>query len=200
VKEYSQRPVVAFANEAEGSDWVKGSARSIDGLHIRDVLVAVDCHNPGLIKKFGGHAMAAGLTLKKEHMGEFKKQLCRVVDDWMDKLPDTQQVLSDGNIPVEEMSLFMAQQLVDAGPWGAGFEPPLFDDYFIIKEKKAVAEIHTRLRLQTMDLSKQIEAIAFNFIPHQFPEAEQKVHVCYQMQVNEFRNRQRLQLLIRHVV
>ncbi len=200
VKEYTQRPVVAFADEGEDSEWVKGSARSIDGFHIRDALVAVDSNNPGLIQKFGGHAMAAGLTLKKDHMAEFKKQLCQVVEVSINKLPDGQQVLSDGAVPVEDLSLIMAQQLVDAGPWGAGFEPPLFDDYFIIKEKKAVAEIHTRLRLQTMDLSKQIEAIAFNFIPHQFPEAEDKVHVCFQMQVNEFRNRQRLQLLIRHIV
>ncbi|MCX7545441.1 single-stranded-DNA-specific exonuclease RecJ [Marinicella gelatinilytica] len=200
VKEYTQRPVVAFADEGEDSQWVKGSARSIDGLHIRDALVAVDRDNPGLIKKFGGHAMAAGLTLKKDHMAEFKKQLCQVVNDWVDNLPDHQQVDSDGAVPVEDLSLFMAQQLADAGPWGAAFEPPLFDDYFIVKEKKAVAEIHTRLRLQTMDLSKQIEAIAFNFIPHQFPEVDEKVHVCYQMQVNEFRNRQRLQLLIKHLV
>lgn len=200
VKEYTQRPVVAFADEAEGSDWVKGSARSIDGFHIRDALVAVDRDCPKLIKKFGGHAMAAGLTLKKDHMGEFKKQLCRVVDDWMNHLPEGQQVLSDGPVPVEDLSLFTAQQLTDAGPWGSGFESPLFDDYFIIKDKKAVAEIHTRLRLQTMDLSKQIEAIAFNFIPQQFPEVNEKIHLCYEMQVNEFRNRQRLQLLIRHIV
>lgn len=200
VKEYTQRPVVAFADEGEDSDWVKGSARSIEGFHIRDALVAVDRDNPHLIKKFGGHAMAAGLTLKKEHMGEFKKQLCRVVDDWMDHLSDTQQVLTDGAVEVEDLSLFMAQQLVEAGPWGAGFEAPLFDDYFIVKEKKAVAEIHTRLRLQTLDLSKQIEAIAFNHIPQQFPDTEKKVHVCYQMQVNEFRNRERLQLIIRHIV
>jgi len=200
VKEYTQRPVVAFADESEGSDWVKGSARSIDGLHIRDAMVMVDRDNPGLIKKFGGHAMAAGLTLKKDHMADFKKHLCRVVDDCLKELPDCQQVDSDGAVPVEDLSLFMAQQLVDAGPWGAGFEPPLFDDYFIIKEKKSVAEIHTRLRLQTMDLSKQIEAIAFNFIPHQFPEVDDKVHICYQMQINEFKNRRRLQLLIRHIV
>lgn len=200
VKEYTQRPVVAFADEGEDSDWVKGSARSIEGLHIRDALVAVDCQNPGLIKKFGGHAMAAGLTLKKDHMAEFKKQLCRVVNDWVKDLPKHQQVNSDGAVPVEDLSIFMAQQLVDAGPWGAGFEPPLFDDYFIIKEKKAVAEIHTRLKLQTMDLSKQIDAIAFNFIPQQFPETNEKIHLCYEMQVNEFRNRKRLQLLIRHIV
>jgi len=200
VKEYTQRPVVAFADEDSDSEWVKGSARSIDGLHIRDALVQIDIEHPGLIKKFGGHAMAAGLTLKKSALSEFKKQLCRVVDQLMGDLPDRQVVVTDGPVNVDELSLFTAELLQDAGPWGAGFEPPLFDDYFIVRKKSSVAEIHTRLTLQTTDFSKQIEAIAFNFLPQQFPEAEQTVHLCYQLQVNEFRGRKRLQLLVRHIV
>ncbi len=196
VKEFTHRPVIAFAKESEQSEWVKGSARSIQGLHIRDVLVDVDAANPGLIRKFGGHAMAAGLTLKQSDLLVFKQAFGDAVSARLSSDQLQQVVYSDGSVDVEDMNLGVAELIQSAGPWGQQFEQPVFDDWFIVKQKKLIGENHTKLTLQTTDLNKQIAAIAFNHHPNQFAEMDEKMHLCYQMMVNEFRNRRSLQLKI----
>ncbi len=200
VKESTHRPVIAFANENEQSEWVKGSARSIQGLHIRDVLVSIDASHPGLIKKFGGHAMAAGLTLKQSMLTDFKQAFIDQVKLSLTSDQLEQVVYSDGSVDAQDMSLHVAELIQAAGPWGQHFEQPVFDDWFIVKEKRLIGENHTKLTLQTPDLSKQIAAIAFNHHPNQFAEVEHSMHLCYQMMVNEFRNRRSLQLKINHIL
>jgi len=200
VKEFTHRPVFAFAKENLESDWLKGSARSISGLHIRDLLVAIDAENPGLIKKFGGHAMAAGLTLKTENLKVFKQQINTLVTQYLATDGLDQVILSDGGVDVEDLNLHTAEMIQQAGPWGQYFELPVFDDWFIIKQKKLIGDNHTKLTLQTLDLTKQIAAIAFNRHPNDFNDEGANIHVCYQLMVNEFRNRRSLQLKIEHVL
>lgn len=200
VKEFTHRPVIAFAQEKAGSEWLKGSARSIPGLHIRDVLVAIDASQPGLIKKFGGHAMAAGLTLKAENLKDFHQQFKTQVGLHLAVGGLDQLIWSDGTVAVEDLSLHTAEMIQQAGPWGQRFEQPLFDDWFIVKQKQLIGDNHTKLTLQTTDLQKQIAAIAFNRHPNEFTDEGNSTHVCYQMMINEFRNRRSLQLKIEHIL
>ncbi len=200
VKEYTHRPVVAFAHEHQGSEFIKGSLRSIKGIHIRDVLVAVDVRNPGLIKKFGGHAMAAGLTLKKTNLQLFQQAFSEQVKHQLAGQTLERKVVTDGSVDSSDLSLHTAELIRQAGPWGQAFEEPLFDDWFIIKQKRLIGEQHCKLVLQTTDQSKQIDAIAFGFHPSQFAEESRQTHVCYQLMVNEFRQRRRLQLKIEHII
>ncbi|MCX7554675.1 single-stranded-DNA-specific exonuclease RecJ [Marinicella sp. S1101] len=200
VKEYTHRPVIAFAKESATSKWVKGSARSIKGLHIRDVLVDIDANHPGLIKKFGGHAMAAGLTLACENLNTFKNLFTAMVNQHLDESSLEQTIYSDGAVDVDDLRLRTAELIQAAGPWGQRFDQPVFDDWFIIKKKQLVGDNHTKLTLQTTNLEKQIAAIAFNKHPNDFSQEGKNIHVCYQMMVNEFRNRRSLQLKIDHVI
>lgn len=200
VKEFTHRPVIAFAKESEHSKKIKGSARSINGLHIRDILADIDTANPGLIDKFGGHAMAAGLTIEQSHLRQFKEYFANKVSDHLGNLSPDKEILSDGSVDVEDLNLRMAEIIQSAGPWGQYFEQPLFDDWFIIKQKKLIGDNHTKLILQTPDFSKQIAALAFNKHPNEFSDEGQNIHICYQMMVNEFRNRRSLQIKIEQVL
>jgi single-stranded-DNA-specific exonuclease len=200
VKEFTHRPVIAFAKENIDSEWLKGSARSITGLHIRDVLVAIDASQPGMIKKFGGHAMAAGLTLNTAHLHEFKNQFTLQVSKHLAADGLQQVIWSDGAVEVEDLCLHTAELIQQAGPWGQHFEQPLFDGWFIIKQKKLIGDNHCKLILQTPDFQKQISAIAFGRHPSEFADEGESVHVCYQLMVNEYRNRRNLQLKIDHIL
>jgi single-stranded-DNA-specific exonuclease len=200
VKEFTHRPVIAFAKENEQSEVIKGSARSIPGLHIRDVLVEIDALNPGLIKKFGGHAMAAGLSLEKTKLKQFQKAFSQQVEAKLDNNQLHRIIFSDGAVDTEDLNLRMAEMLQDAGPWGQHFEQPVFDGWFVVKSKKLIGDQHCKLVLQTPDFIKQIDAIAFGFHPNQFADEQQSMHLCYQMMVNEFRNRRTLQLKIDHII
>ncbi|VAW37462.1 Single-stranded-DNA-specific exonuclease RecJ, partial [hydrothermal vent metagenome] len=200
VKEFTHRPVIAFAQENAESEWLKGSARSIPGLHIRDVLVAIDASHPELIKKFGGHAMAAGLTLKAENLNLFKQQFSAHVTQHLASDGLEQVLLSDGAVDVEDLSLHTAEMIQQAGPWGQHFDQPMFDDWFIVKQKQLIGDNHTKLTLQTPDFQKQIAAIAFNRHPNDFTAEGNSIHICFQMMVNEFRNRRSLQLKIEHIL
>ncbi len=200
VKERTHRPVIAFARESKESDLLKGSARSIQGLHIRDVLVDVDAQNPDLVKKFGGHAMAAGLTIHKDQLKSFQRAFAEQVKSHLQGASIQKVILSDGEVATEDLNLVVAELIQAAGPWGQAFEQPMFDGWFVVKSKKLVGDNHCKLVLQTTDQSKQIDAIAFGFHPHQFAEEGQSTHLCYQLQVNEFRNRRSLQLKIDHIL
>ncbi|WP_223789071.1 single-stranded-DNA-specific exonuclease RecJ [Marinicella meishanensis] len=200
VKEFTHRPVVAFALESAESDRVKGSARSIQGLHIRDALVNVSTRHPELIEQFGGHAMAAGLTIKKAKLKDFKQAFAEEVALSLTADLKHRTIHSDGSVATEDLSLHVAELIQQAGPWGQRFEPPLFDDWFIIKQKSLVGDNHTKLTLQTPDQQKQIAAIAFNRHPNDFLEPEHRMHLCYQMMVNEFRQKRSLQLKIDHIL
>lgn len=200
VKEAVNRPTIVFALENEDSEWLKGSARSIAGFHIRDALVDIDSESPDIIKKFGGHAMAAGLTIHQSQKKAFLTAFDSRVKVWadgggMEKVVETDGVLS-GNL----MNQATAQVIKQAGPWGEYFPEPEFDGWFEVKAKKEVGQGHTKLALKVEDELKQIDAIAFNIHPNDFPPEGNRVQICYQMDINEFRGRTRLQFIVRHII
>ena len=197
IKERFHRPVIAFAQVSD--DEVKGSARSVSGFHIRDGLDAVATRNPGLITKFGGHAMAAGLSLKLDRLEEFQaafdEEACRHLSD-----EDLQEVIySDGQLASHELSMELAEQLRHGGPWGQGFPEPLFDGEFVVVQRRIVGERHLKLLLQTPDRTRHVDAIAFNTVDSDWPTQVEQVRVAYQLDVNEFRGERNVQLLVQYI-
>ncbi len=144
--------------------------------------------------------MAAGLTMDRAHLAQFKQQFAHQVSTQLTAGDLDEVILTDGPVDVEDLTLHMAEMIQNAGPWGQQFEPPVFDGWFIIKDKKLIGENHTKLTLQTPDLSKRIAGIAFNCHPNQFSEIDTSMQLCFQMMVNEFRNRRSLQLRIDHIL
>jgi single-stranded-DNA-specific exonuclease len=195
VKERVHRPVIAFA-PASATE-LKGSARSIPGLHIRDALDAIAARHPRLLQKFGGHAMAAGLSLARENLDGFRsafdaevgRQLC---DD------DLQgRVWSDGELSARDLTLEMAEQLRAGGPWGQGFPEPVFDGEFEIVRQRIVGERHIKFALRTG--GRIVDAIAFNAAPHGQPIEALRVHAAYRLDVNDYQGARTLQLVMEHV-
>lgn len=200
VKEAVNRPTIVFALEKEGSEWLKGSARSLPGFHIRDALVSIDRQYPEMIHKFGGHAMAAGLTLHQSQKKAFLMAFNDAVKQWAAGQSLNKIQVTDGVLPGELMSQHVAAMLQQAGPWGESFPEPVFDGWFVIKEKKEVGMGHCKLSLQMEEANKKVDAIAFNIHPNDFPPESNRVQICYQMDINEFRGRTRLQLIVRNIV
>ncbi|MBT8129341.1 MAG: single-stranded-DNA-specific exonuclease RecJ [Gammaproteobacteria bacterium] len=197
IKERFHRPVVAFANANDDadSDEIKGSARSIQGLHIRDVLDSIATRHPGLIQKFGGHAMAAGLSISRENFDAFKRAFEREVESQLSADQLEEVVETDGSIAPDHMSLQTAEVLVSAGPWGQQFPEPVFDNQFEILHWKIVGEKHLKMQLRHNEGGKAIDAIAFNTLEEDLPSFE-KIHLAYRLNVNEFRNIRNLQLIV----
>ncbi|GLR72719.1 single-stranded-DNA-specific exonuclease RecJ [Agaribacter marinus] len=197
LKEQYYRPTIVFAKENETT--LKGSARSIAGVHIRDVLESIHSRNPSLITKFGGHAMAAGLSLPIDAYAEFSSMFAESVHDAMKGLPEHQQMLSDGELSAIEMSLDNAQILKCHLPWGQGFEAPVFDGVFNVVQQRLVGQKHLKLVLSK---DRQVfDGIAFNVDVEQWPnESASRVHIAYQLDLNEFKNRVNVQLLINDLV
>ena len=197
IKEKAYRPTIAFADGDQGE--IKGSARSIPGVHIRDVLATVAARNPGLINKFGGHAMAAGLTLSRQRYEEFAAAYQAVLADWI-KPEDLQaQVLSDGELNAEEINLATAKGLRNAGPWGQGFPAPVFDAEFIVTQHRILAEKHLKLTLKADLDAAELDAIWFNFDHEAWSSRAHKVHLAFELDVNFFRGIESAQLMIRHL-
>ncbi len=202
VKERFNRPVIAFADANEEGDEIKGSARSIKGFHIRDALDAVASSNPGMISKFGGHAMAAGLSLDKGKLQSFteafQQQAARLLDE--DLLQA--KILSDGQIQQDEFSMETAAELIKAGPWGQEFPEPLFDGKFKVIQQRRVGENHLKLVLAPESAPRQtIDAIAFNIDSADWPSPEMRdIEIAYRLDINEFRGNQTLQLMVEHIL
>ncbi|WP_045498963.1 single-stranded-DNA-specific exonuclease RecJ [Vibrio hyugaensis] len=202
IKEKFHRPVIAFADGGEGT--IKGSCRSIPGLHMRDALDFIDTQNPGLIIKFGGHAMAAGLTIKEQDFERF----CRLFDDVVKKELDEAAlkgvIMSDGELKPEEFSMHIAEQLRSGGPFGQAFPEPIFDGEFKVLHQKLVGEKHLKLMLEPLHkghpTNVMIDGIAFNVDLRRWPDASVKtVRLAYKLDVNEFRGNQSLQLMIDYI-
>jgi single-stranded-DNA-specific exonuclease len=192
--------VIAFAPENDESNILKGSARSIVGFHIRDALVDIETQHPKLIKKFGGHAMAAGLSIERENYEDFRHIFNEYV---FQTLTDEQRqhiIQTDGELDAIDLCLAVAEDLQNHGPWGQNFPAPLFDGWFNIIEKKEVGTGHTKLTLQTPDLSKRISAIAFGIHPNQFKPTDGKNQITYRLDINEFRGRRSVQLIVQDIV
>jgi len=209
LKEKFHRPSIVFAlaKESENGDSsiesnsdceIKGSARSIPGLHIRDLLEHISTQHPGLIHKFGGHAMAAGLSIKLADFETFQQYFEQIASDWLTAENLQSTVLSDGEIPASEMNITFAEQLRLAGPWGQNFLEPLFDDEFEIIQQRLVGEKHLKLVVQKNQ--QLFDAIAFNIDPKIWPNSSaKKIHLAYRLDVNEFRGKRNLQLMVENL-
>lgn len=195
IKERYHRPVIAFAEA--GDDELKGSGRSIAGVHLRDLLEAVDREHPGLIDKFGGHAMAAGLSLSKSALAPFKAAFEKIVSDWVSPELLAGEIVSDGELTASELTLPLAEQLRAAGPWGQSFPEPLFDGDFRVIKQRLVGEKHLKLVLSADEGRTLIDAIAFNIDLTVWPNAAiNKVQLVYKLDINEWRGKQSLQLMV----
>ncbi|EJG1716666.1 single-stranded-DNA-specific exonuclease RecJ [Vibrio parahaemolyticus] len=202
IKEKFHRPVIAFADGGEGT--IKGSCRSIPGLHMRDALDFIDTQNPGLIIKFGGHAMAAGLTIKEQDFERFSRLFDEVVKKELDEAALKGVILTDGELKPEEFSMLIAEQLRAGGPFGQAFPEPIFDGEFKVLHQKLVGEKHLKLMLEPLykghPTNVMIDGIAFNVDLRRWPDASVKtVRLAYKLDVNEFRGNQSLQLMIDHI-
>lgn len=196
IKEKTHRPVIAFADADEDGRQVKGSARSIPGLHIRDALAAVDARKPGLLLKYGGHAMAAGLTLEKQRLGEFTDAFDAAIRATIDADVLSARILTDGPLLGHEICLETARLLQSAGPWGQQFPEPLFDGEFDVVNQRLVGERHLKLMLRVPDSDQIIDGIAFNVDLAQWPNPCQRLHLVYKLDVNVFRGRESVQLMV----
>lgn len=197
VKERLHRPVIAFAPGDNGE--LKGSARSIPGLHIRDALDAVAAHNPGLISKFGGHAMAAGLSLPESEFGRFSKAFDAEVRLQIDEEDLKGVVHSDGDLAAGDLNLGFAEVLRNAGPWGQGFPEPTFDGEFELVSRRIVGERHLKLMLRKSGEKDCIDAIAFNITDAGWPDGVKRLHLAYRLDVNEFQGMRTAQLMVEHI-
>ena len=196
IKDKYHRPTIVFADVGDGE--IKGSARSVPGFHIRDALDAVAARHPDLLQKFGGHAMAAGMSLTRENFGEFSKAF----DDEVRRQLTTDDlqavVVSDGELAAQDFSLPIATQLREAGPWGQHFPEPVFDGEFFLVQQKLVGEKHLKMTLAHDAQGQQlVDAIAFNIDPARWPNAQaKKVRVAYKLDINEFRGNTTVQMLV----
>ncbi|PLL38438.1 single-stranded-DNA-specific exonuclease RecJ, partial [Klebsiella michiganensis] len=198
IKERFHRPVIAFAPTGDGT--LKGSGRSIQGLHMRDALERLDTLYPGLILKFGGHAMAAGLSLEEARFEEFQQRFGELVTEWLDPALLQGEVVSDGPLAAAEMSMEVAQMLRDAGPWGQMFPEPLFDGRFRLLQQRLVGERHLKVMVEPVGGGPLLDGIAFNVDTSLWPDnGVREVQLAYKLDINEFRGNRSLQLIIDHL-
>ncbi|VVT31185.1 ssDNA exonuclease, 5' --_ 3'-specific [Marinobacter salarius] len=195
IREQTHRPTIAFAPDDNGED-IKGSARSIPGLHIRDVLAVVDARHPGMMKKFGGHAMAAGMTLSRGDLDAFSDAFDRAVRDTLRAEDLEAAITTDGPLSPDELHLETATLLKRAGPWGQHFPEPLFDGNFRVVSQRIVGENHLKLVLQPEEGGAIIDGIAFNTGPEVPDYTRTGARVVYKPDANTFRGRTNLQLLV----
>lgn len=201
IKDSFHRPVVVFADAgADNNEELKGSARSVSGLHIRDLLDEIAGRYPGLINRFGGHAMAAGLSLDRQALPAFINALEEAAGRHLDETMLQRRLLSDGALADSELILETAEMLRHAGPWGQAFPEPQFDGEFRVVGQRLLAERHLKLVLMPMTGERVLDAIAFNVDTHCWPnDAIQCVRVVYRLDVNEFRGQRQLQLMVEHL-
>ena len=193
IKDRYHRPVIVFAPYQNNE--LKGSARSISGLHIRDCLAHIDAQYPGLILKFGGHAMAAGLSIKATALAEFHEAFEKVIAEQLQEIDLQHVLLSDGELASEDFNLTVAGLLRHGGPWGQAFPEPIFDDVFQILEQRLVGDKHLKLRLSKG--KKTLDAIAFFVDSGLWPNHRcQQIRAAYRLDINEYKNRQNIQLVI----
>lgn len=197
LKEKYLKPVIAFAHQDD--EIIKGSARSIPGVHIRDVLDEVNTRYPGVIEKFGGHAMAAGLSLPVAKLQDFERAFVDIARAHMEKLDGNHALLSDGDLSSEELCLPFAHLLRQAGPFGQGFESPLFDGEFALLDQRLVGQKHLKMVLKS-DGANEVDAIAFNVDLKSWPNAMVKrVHIAYRLDINVFRGQETVQLIVEQI-
>ncbi|HFV9898453.1 TPA: single-stranded-DNA-specific exonuclease RecJ [Salmonella enterica subsp. enterica serovar Waycross] len=195
IKERFHRPVIAFAPAGDGT--LKGSGRSIQGLHMRDALERLDTLYPDLMIKFGGHAMAAGLSLEEHKFEQFQQRFGELVTEWLDPALLQGEVISDGPLSAAEMTMEVAQLLRDAGPWGQMFPEPLFDGRFRLLQQRLVGERHLKVMVEPVGGGPLLDGIAFNIDTTCWPDnGVREVELAYKLDINEFRGNRSLQIII----
>jgi single-stranded-DNA-specific exonuclease len=194
IKERVHRPVIAFApaNDTE----LKGSARSVPGLHIRDALDNIAARQPQLLSKFGGHAMAAGLSLARDQFEAFARAFDEEVGHWLSDDDLRGRLHTDGELAAEDFSLDLAETLRAGGPWGQGFPEPLFDGCFEVLNRRIVGKKHLKLVLRSGD-SRPLDAIAFHAA--EAATGWTRIRAAYRLDVNEYQGRRALQLVLEHL-
>ncbi|MEP1444942.1 MAG: single-stranded-DNA-specific exonuclease RecJ [Paraglaciecola sp.] len=198
IKDKYFRPTIAFAHQDD--DTLKGSARSIPGLHIRDLLEEINNRYPDVIDKFGGHAMAAGLSLPLKNLAAFEQVFQQIAEENLKDKPLAGELISDGELQGEDFTVAFAQCLQDAGPWGQGFPEPLFDGEFQLVEQRIVGSKHLKIMVKH-ESGVLIDAIAFNIDLGLWPNPQcSHVNLAYKLNINEFRGRTSLQLLVEGMV
>ena len=199
VKERVRRPVIAFA--AADPATLRGSARSIAGVHIRDLLEAVATRHPGLISRFGGHAMAAGLTLERARLDEFARVFDAEAARWMGGRAAAETIETDGELGVAEIALETAEALRSGGPWGQAFPEPSFDGVFSVRSARLIGERHVKMWVEPEASGRAFDAVVFNHfeegIAGTLPEG--LVQLVYRLDVNQYQGERRLQLLVDHL-
>ncbi|MDO6543336.1 single-stranded-DNA-specific exonuclease RecJ [Photobacterium sanguinicancri] len=198
IKELYHRPVIAFADAGNGE--IKGSCRSVVGLHMRDVLDLIDTKNPGMIAKFGGHAMAAGLTLPEDKLEAFSQAFDEAVRAELDEDALKGVLLTDGELNAGELNLPTAEILRSGGPWGQQFPEPSFDGQFRLLHQKLVGGKHLKMMVEPLSGGAVIDAIAFNVDLRRWPDASvQIIELVYRLDINEFRGNTSVQLMVEHL-
>jgi single-stranded-DNA-specific exonuclease len=194
VRERCHRPSIAFARESD--TLLKGSARSIQGVHVRDLLEAVHAADPDVMVKFGGHAMAAGLTIAETHFDTFRRLVSEQLERLYPSADFSGAIVSDGALPDRALNLDFARRLREAGPWGAGFPEPVWSGDFEVVEQRTVGEKHLKLRVRPADGGTVVDAIAFN---QAGPAWRGIVQLAYRLDVNEYRGFESAQLVVEQI-
>ena len=202
IKEKLHRPVIAFADAGEdaatGLAVIKGSARSIAGVHIRDVLDAVATKHPGILKKFGGHAMAAGMSIYQKDFAAFSQAFNEEIERRVAREDLCHVVLSDGELTENEIDLEFARLLRQAGPWGQGFAEPLFDGEFEVVDRRIIGERHVKFLLKFPGGKKRVEALAFFVSDINWLQGAEKIRLAYTLDINEYNGVQSVQFIVKH--
>jgi single-stranded-DNA-specific exonuclease len=196
MRERYQRPVITFAHADE--ETLRGSARSVEGLHARDLIDAVDKRRPGVIERFGGHAVAAGLTLPRRSLEAFAETFIAEVRKEVGDNPPVLEIVSDGELPPSALNLETAHLLGEAGPWGKGFPEPLFDGVFQVLDQRLVGERHLKLRLCPHAGGVPIDAIGFR-LGARLDDSAELARVAYRLEVNQYRGSDSAQLIVEHL-
>lgn len=195
IRERWHRPVIALA-EGEG-DYLKGSARSVPDLHIRDALATLDARHPGLLERFGGHAMAAGLSLHRDRWQEFARAFDQEVRRRLGDQPPEAELISDGPLAASDLTLDQARLLRYAGPWGQGFPPPVFDDEFQVTSCRLLNGGHLRLQLSRADSPQTWDAMAFGWGERPLPQG--RARLVYRLDLDQYRGQERARLIVEHL-
>ena len=197
IREKWHRPVIAFARE--GDNKIKGSGRSISAVHLRDVLENIAARNPGLIDKYGGHAMAAGLTIEEKDFDLFRRCFEKEMQERL-SIDDLEGViLSDGELQAGDINLALAAAIREGGPWGNGFPEPVFDGLFQLSDRRIVGDNHLKMTIGLPGAGRVFDAIAFFTRDENWPGEVSQVQLAYRLDINEFNGRRTAQLIVEYV-
>lgn len=197
IREKWHRPVIAFARDSGNK--IKGSGRSINAVHLRDVLENIAARNPGLIGKYGGHAMAAGLTIEERDFDRFRRCFEEEMKGRLSNDDLRGVILSDGELQAGDISLTLAAAIREGGPWGNGFPEPVFDGMFQLSGRRIVGDNHLKMTIGLPDTERVFDAIAFFTLDNDWPEEVNHVQLAYRLDINEFNGRRTAQLIVEYV-